>query len=564
MKESFSHKKMAKLFLVFILGCWSMALFATETALPDSMVTEDKVYEFTFSDTPLAERIMAELRKQGKQTTHELDMTEGDLYYNTGRFLTATRFYKNALASRAVRRDADMKMKLLHRLISCYDGLYQEEQKAVTVNQLIREAKQANNKGMESVGLFYLGKSLHEQKQTDRGYAYMLQAVEMMEKSDYDRKYDNLRADCNDLLIYYERDQKYMEALSILGKLEKYLDAKNPGEADMEGLYEQERCKWLAHRAVVCSKLGKDKEASDAYQEFNKMGRINRRYAYLIVPYLLDQHQYHEVLDMCKQREENMKDQKDTINLYMSSTLKFYGMAYRGLGQYDKAASYFERLAVLRDSLRIRDLQSSAQELASIYDVKEKEAQIANQHWALCIIIGFVVALIIVGGILAYNYRIIKVKNISLVANVKEAMKYKEQLEQQNLNALSASLPQIEEGGADKLLFDKIKNKIITDKYFVDNTFSRKTLMEEFNIPANKFAGLFRQFTGKTFSEYINDLRIEYVAELLLTGKYKNVEELLKECTFISSTSLYRLFTKRYGITPQKFLQNVRLQNKYS
>ncbi len=178
---------------------------------------------------------------------------------------------------------------------------------------------------MESVGLFYLGKSLHEQKQTERGYAYMLQAVEMMEKSDYDRKYDNLRADCNDLLIYYERDQKYMEALSILGKLEKYLDAKNPGEAD-----------------------------------------------------------------------------------------------------------------------------------------------------------------------------------------------------------------------------------------------SRKTLMEEFNIPANKFAGLFRQFTGKTFSEYINDQRIEYVAELLLTGKYKNVEELLKECTFISSTSLYRLFTKRYGITPQKFLQNVRLQNKYS
>ena len=75
--------------------------------------------------------------------------------------------------------------------------------------------------------------------------------------------------------------------------------------------------------------------------------------------------------------------------------------------------------------------------------------------------------------------------------------------------------------------------------------------MGEFNIPANKFAGLFRQFTGKSFSEYINDLRIEYVAELLLSGKYASVEELLKECTFISSTSLYRLFTKKYGMTPQ-------------
>lgn len=268
-----------------------------------------------------------------------------------------------------------------------------------------------------------------------------------------------------------------------------------------------------------------------------------------------------EVLDMCRQREESMKSQKDTVNLYMTSTLKFYGMAYRELGQYDKAANYFERLAVLRDSLRIRELKSSAQELALIYDVKEKEARIANQHWVLCIIIGFIVVLIIVGGIICYNYRIIKKKNISLVANVKEAMKYKEELQRQNLNAMSATLPHIEEDDADRLLFEKIKNKIITDKYFIDNTFSRKMLMEEFNIPANKFAGLFRQFTGMTFSEYINDLRIEYVAELLLTGKYKHVEELLKECTFISSTSLYRSFTKKYGITPQKFLQNVRLQS---
>lgn len=553
------HMKKPKWLLVFILGWWTIALFATGTVLPDSMVTEDKVYEYTFSDTPLAERIMAELRKQGKQVSYELDMTEGDLYYNTGRFIMATRFYKSALSARAVKQDATKKMKLLHRLISCYDGLYDEEEKSKTIRQLIHEAKLANDMGMESIALFYLGKSLHEQDSKERGYAYMLQALRIMEKSHYDHKYDNLRADYNDLLICYERDKKHKEAFKILNKLEKYLDAKNPGETDMEGLYEQERCKWLAHRAVVCSKLGMTKEAAEAYHEFNKMGSINRRYAYLIVPYLLGQHKYHEVLELCKQREQEMQDRKDTVNLYMSSTLKFYGMAYRGLRLYDKAANYFERLSVLRDSLRIRELQSSSQELAFIYDVKDKEAQIANQRWALIITIGFGVALIIVGGILGYNYHTIKKKNITLVTNVKEAMKYKKELERQNLNTLSSTMTQhTEEEDMDKRLFEEIRSKIIGEKFFLDNTFSRKTLMNEFNIPANKFAGLFRQFTGKTFSEYINDLRIEYVAELLLTGKYKNVEELLKDCSFISSTSLYRLFTKRYGMTPQKFLQNAR------
>ncbi len=537
------HEMIRMYFGLLALGWYVLPSFAVNTVLPDSMVTEDKVYEYTFSNTPLAEQIMAELRKQGKQSVHELDITEGDLYYNTGRFIMATRFYKNALDAKPIKKDIQKTMKLLHRLISCYDGLYDEEKKAETVKLLMRDAKQVGDRGMESIALFYLGKSLHEQGTKERGYSYMLQALDMMEKSNYDRKYDNLRADCNDLLICYERDQRYEDALHVLAKLKKYLNAKTTGEADMEGLYEQEKCKWLAHRAVVCSKLGQEKEASEAYMEFKGMGRVNRRYAYLIVPYLFDRHRYQDIVEMCKQREQEMLGKGDTINLYMSSTLKFYGMAYRGLGQYDKAANYFERLGVLRDSLRIRELRSTSQELSLIYDVKEKEAQIAHQRWILVIVIGILVALVVIGGVLAYNNRVIRKKNISLVANVKEAMRYKEELERQTRSTLPENTNLVDSENRDLMLFEQIKGKIIGQRFF----------------PANKFAGLFRQFTGKTFSEYINDLRIEYVAELLLSGKYASVEELLKECTFISSTSLYRLFSKKYGMTPQKFLRNARL-----
>lgn len=534
-------------------------LSAAGTALPDSMVTEDKVYEYTFSDTPLAEQIMEEMRRRGKLPTYEMDMTEGDLYYNTGRFFMATRLYKNALDAKAVKKDPRKTMKLLHRLISCYDGLYDEEKKAETVKLLLHNAKTASDKGMESIALFYLGKSLFEQGTKERGYAYMLQALDMMEKSNYDRKYDNLRADCNDLLICYEQDKRYVDALRMLDKLKGYLDARMPGETEMEGLHEQERCKWLAHRTVVCSKMGREKEAQESYREFMAMGRANRRYAYLIVPYLFDRQRYGEIVEMCRQREREMKDKGDTINLYMSSTLKFFGMAYRGLGQYDKAASCFERLGVLRDSLRIREMRSSSQELSLIYDVKEKEAQIVRQRWVLAIAFCVILTVTVIGCVFAYNNRTIRKKNISLVAAVKEAVRYKERQEKANRSRLPGNIRANADANPDELLFGQIEEKIINQKFFIDNTFSRKTLMDEFNIPANKFAGLFRQFTGKTFSEYINELRIEYVAELLLSGKYASVEDLLKECTFISSTTLYRLFTKKYGMTPQKFLRNARL-----
>ena len=168
------HRKMRIWLCSLVCGLWAMPLLANRSALPDSLITEDKVYEFTFSDTPLAERIMMELRKKGKQATHELDITEGDLYYNTGRFIIAASFYKNALAAKAVKRDEQMTMKLLHRLISCYDGLYDEKRKAETVKLLMQNAQEAGDSGMESIALFYLGKSLHEQGTKERGYVYML------------------------------------------------------------------------------------------------------------------------------------------------------------------------------------------------------------------------------------------------------------------------------------------------------------------------------------------------------------------------------------------------------
>ena len=519
---------------------------ASPTYVPDSLVTEDNVYRYTFSDTELSERIMAELRRRGSQDDYEMDITEGDLYYNTGRFFIATRFYRDALEAKAVNRDQQKTMKLLHRLISCYDGMYDEQRKAETIEILMSKAKQSGDRGMESVALFQLGKSLHEQGEKSRGYAYMNDALEMMEHSAYDRKYDNLRADCNDLLIFYERDGRYEDALGILDKLKDYLESENGNEMDIDGLYVQERCKWLAHRAVVCSKLGMEKEADEAYAQFRQMGEAGLRYAYLAVPYLFDRHKYDEIVQMCRQREKAMMDAGDTVNLYMSSALKFYGMACKELGRQDEAASSFERLAILRDSLRIRELRSSSRELSYIYDMTEKETRILHQRWMLLALAGAVIALAIIGSVIGYNYHIIKKKNLALVANVKESMQYKKPL-----TSLSEDTP-------DSRLFEQVRSRIIEQKFFMDNTFSRKALMAEFNIPANKFAGLFRRFTGKTFSEYINDIKIEYVAELLLSGKYNDIEALLKDCPFISSSTLYRLFTKKYGMTPQKFLQNAK------
>ena len=90
--------------VVIVLG----GMKGKATVLPDSIVNEDGVYYYMLSDTHKAEQIMAELRKRGKQPKYDLDMVEGDLYYNTGRSILGLRQYLNALRASEVKKDAEL------------------------------------------------------------------------------------------------------------------------------------------------------------------------------------------------------------------------------------------------------------------------------------------------------------------------------------------------------------------------------------------------------------------------------------------------------------------------
>lgn len=543
--------------VVIVLG----GMKGKATVLPDSIVNEDGVYYYMLSDTHKAEQIMAELRKRGKQPKYDLDMVEGDLYYNTGRSILGLRQYLNALRASEVKKNAELQMKLLHRVISCYDEKHDEVKKVTYVKLLLAKANAVHNQAMESVALFYLGKSLYYQGNKVQGYQKMQQAVKMMKYSKYARKYDNLRANYNDLLIFYERDLRFADALKVLGELKIVLDKENGDEAEMEDLYDREHRKWAAHAAVVYSKMGgHEKEADAAYHEFLKTGKKYGSIDYLIIPYLLDKGKQAEVLRMCRERERFLIERKDTVNFYMASTLKFAGEVSGDLGDYRKSASYFARLAVIRDSIKVREQQSTAQELSQVYDMTEKEEQLLWSRIVMYAVLSILLVVLVVGAILFNNYRVIKRKNLSLMLNIEEALRYKEELKAKEESEVSSNgVGEGNKGVAtiseDATLFRQIHDYIVGEEVFKQLSLSRTDLMERFQIPANKFAGLFTKYAGMSFSDYITNLRIDFVAEQLMTGNYSTVGKFLQEYSFMSSSSLYRAFTKKFGMSPQKFIK---------
>lgn len=73
---------------------------------------------------------------------------------------------------------------------------------------------------MHSTALFELGKMMYYQGEKERAYKYLNEAITMMEGTDYDLKYDNLRYYYNTIILYLLWDERLEESLEALDKLE--------------------------------------------------------------------------------------------------------------------------------------------------------------------------------------------------------------------------------------------------------------------------------------------------------------------------------------------------------
>ncbi|MCD7925375.1 MAG: helix-turn-helix domain-containing protein [Bacteroides sp.] len=592
------------LFLVFFAPgiCRCAESFADVPSLPDSLITDDYVYDYTFSDFDKAERIMQELRKRKKLPDFKLDVTEGDLYFNTGQYYWALKFNKRALDNDSVRLDDNRTMEQIHRMISCYDCLHNETKKAQYVDMLMKKAEQCGNKEMQSVAMFNMGKMLYYQGNKDKGYEYMQRAAYLMEQTDYKYKYDNLRYNYNTLLTFQELDRRNEEALRTLEALQKVVTEQTGSETPIEGLSEKEKKAMFAHYAVVLFRLGHTREAEDYYNKFLSTAQEYDRDNYLIMPYLFDRRMYDKVIAMNSAREKKLSVQGDTVTYHMTTIKRSLGQAYEEKGDYRTAARYFRELAVLRDSIKNREQKSAALELATLYETHEKDMIIQQQDsdarirnlWL--VLVASIAALLII--ILCFGiryYRKMRFKNSALVKNINDLLHYKEELYQvkntnfalqekvraltDNLKSLQApqeepplDIATAEETAMDEMepgsetsaetdaetcderygkeLYEQMEHLIISEQLYLDSSFSVDKARKLIEIPRNRFSSFMIRYAGERFPKYLNKLRLYHAARLLQENPDYSVEIVARESGIPALRSFHRLFLEEFGVTP--------------
>lgn len=579
-----------KVFFIFLISLVSPVLTtsATDTPIADSLLTEKHIYAYTFSDPEKAKQIIKLMRERDLETAFSLDIAEGDLYYNNGKHRNALIFYTRALNSKSEQNTPLEYMQQLHRMLSCYDGLHDEVKKAECVKLLLDKAGETGNKEMKSIALFNMGTMIYYQEEKQQGYKLIKEAIEVMKQSDYKNKYHNLRYNYNTLLMMLQRDGRYEEALETLDDLESVVTESTHRTYNIEGLDDKEKKTLFAWRAVILSYLDRAKEADKAYQQWEITGTDYRKDDYLITTYLIHRKRFDKVIEIYSPRERFFKENNDTINYHMRSLKRMLGQAYEGKGEYEKAAGYYKALAVLTDSLKIREQKSAAVELATVYETNEKEIKLQEQAThakirnillstaavAICFLI------VLLWRKIKYA-RTIRYKNKRMVTVIEELLQQKDELlaVKNELSTLKNSpineafsentpvtvMPCNEitntvhdsNSSEDRTLFETLDSIVMREKLYLTPNLSREDLMQLIQVNKNRFGHIIQQYTGTNTVTYINNKRLEYATRLLKIHPDQTISTVAQQCGIPNIPTFNRLFKAKFGMTPVEFKYSI-------
>lgn len=91
---------------------------------------------------------------------------------------------------------------------------------------------------------------------------------------------------------------------------------------------------------------------------------------------------------------------------------------------------------------------------------------------------------------------------------------------------------------------------------YIQSNYSKKIKVEEVaglvDLSVVSFSRLIKQRTGKTFIDFLNELRLGYATRQLIESN-KNITEICFECGFNNISNFNRIFRKKQGCTPSDF-----------
>jgi AraC-like DNA-binding protein len=117
----------------------------------------------------------------------------------------------------------------------------------------------------------------------------------------------------------------------------------------------------------------------------------------------------------------------------------------------------------------------------------------------------------------------------------------------------------VEKRDAKQNFFVMMDARVTKEKPFTDPDFDHEALVKFMGVSDEAFCQLVPRYTDPDRTlDYINSLRAEYAAKILMEHPDYSMDDIASMCGFTNTASLNSVFRFAFGITPTNYLNGVR------
>ena len=509
------------------------------------------------------------------QTDKSFDQTMAvaDSLYNCMQFRDAYKLYLQLLDSKETEADSEKRLNVLNALSNTSELSGHKVEQHKWLQQLHDLAKQTGNDYYQSLAHITMGQNLFYEGDREKGIHGVTEGINLMAKTDRENTDHLMHGFLNLLASLYSEMKDYDSALQTNERnLQLTMEGTHWGGAQNQQLIDRRMA--LAKTASLLARMGINSSGSQQRAYFQRADSAyaawkavqyegNHTRDYFIVDYMRRRGLHREAVTIYNGLIERIRLQGDTLGEMMNTAKWGLADVYHQMGNCEQAATLYEQVLEIQDTLKSRKARNSAQELAAVYHAKEQEqtimqqeAENTRQEAIILIVVIVLIAVMILAAVIIYKNRSIHRKNQLLAQQIADAMRYKEKYQRER-NANVPKTAAADPGSlSDEQLFQHIDDIIISEHLFTDPNFGRQTIMERFQLSKDRVGTVFSKGGNHAkMSNYIQLLRLEYAAQLLVENPDKSIVQIASDSGFKGSSYFCRCFRDHFGMTPSDYRQ---------
>lgn len=586
-------------FLMYILLGFSIALIScSRTGDGKTDDNKDKqiggaqfdyVKSISVTNPQKAFSIIADAEKKGSMQDIDIN-TLKSMVYNNGlcRYDSAAVYARKALDNPVISKYPERQQMLLDNIASQYYKCGEYAKSMEMAEKGIDLAYKSGNRRLvaqllSTIGQCYVlvGSDRHALRSFDRSIEILtlLESAGDTWEASYDIVYmltlkADLLLDTRNYNGLFEMEHVFDDEISdMCSKKESIKGCTDIAKANYYSIY-----------ALGYLRAGNKEKGEDFYKKLKATDYANSpEGASLSVEYLIAVKDYKGALGKVMLEEQQWeKGEKDSVNFFfVHKVLMNKTRVLQGLGRYKEAIETGMQAYSMSDSL---DSRIRAQRAILVSEKLGKKIlrnyigvqdRMLEMNTTVIIIMSvLLLACLVLLFIVWRSNRLIKEKNRSASILIGDLQKYRTELYDSIANNSNDVHDQIyNEGDAttdntdndvqgDNENFEyrqylKIEKTIFEKKLFVRYKLSKDEVAEEVGMSLGYFNKLFAKYSDVSFNNYINNLRMDYAAKILKEKPYYSIEAVAKECGISVRQTFYRLFTKKFGMTPVEYRSSI-------